>query len=938
MCKPILARKDFRHKQDGPTAMSGMLYDDGEEESKDAKAQRLNEEVHYKPIPTDDPKDRPRTQSEEELEATGTNSCGAKLLDDMRFQNSMGLVIVINGIVIGMETDMTSWGHWTEVENTFLAIFLFEVLLKMSVEGRRFFNWEHDDFFWNMFDSLIVGLGVFDVVSTFIGSGGSGGFATVFRMVRLLRILRIFRLLKFLKRLFLLAMGLIEACKAVFWVTILMAFVLYMCAIVLVKTVGRLPSSDHHYMFLNDRFGSVVESMLTLFVLMSSPNMLTYQDETGLLEEKPLLTVFLIGFITFGSFGMIAMLTGVINQAMFENNNLRKEEERLEHEVQRSYLGDKGIELFEQLCADEKVTDGEVPIEKVRSLAPKMVRLLEVCGARVDHGDMHKLIDFTDVDDSGTIDIEEFVYALEKCAEGLTPLAMMEVHHAVGACTRKLLKVEGHIEKSVKQTQEMLDSIQKQESTALRTETVMSEHIGVMGNAMQDLTARLDSGLSKQLADIMKSLQNVERWTEKSENRYRQTELVVSEQVGSIGNSMQKLLDRMDDTDTRVHLAVLQGMAEHCKSTSEGTQHAGGAPDLLQEQLELAISQQVGEMGKSVQKLSDQMDSSETRVQLVVSQEVGEIKLSLQRLLDERAGSGGAFRQEMPASQPDGATQMISQQVTDMSKAVQSLSQLQMIPQQVTDISKAVQSLSQQLERTETCMQKDEIKSVLQGLSDQRDCSSALSGQIGEMNLSLQTLSDRTGTSDESRFHLVISDVQRAAQKLLDIKECELESRFQLALSQQIEEIGMSVQMLLRQREDNNQDGLPYTGAAVSHQLQESSGRSPLFDPHVQAAEEIRKSLQCLMQKEDANEVRILGLQRAVDATQKSLLGGVAELGGVVMGGVADLFAKNVQSMPSEFTQRLLQDLSASHESTVRSLLAEQPLRPIARLNDNAPT
>merc|ERR1719359_1201567 len=172
--------------------------------------------------------------------------------------------------------------------------------MKFGILGpRSFFNVYHEDFHWNVFDLFIVGLGVFDFGMTALGGASSGGFATIFRMIRLLRILRIFRIIKFLKQLYLLAFGLVEATKAVFWVAILMCFVLYVCAIVLVKTIGRPPENDPHREFLDYHFGSIIESMLTLFVLMSSPNLPAYQDEAGLLESKPIFALFLIGFITF---------------------------------------------------------------------------------------------------------------------------------------------------------------------------------------------------------------------------------------------------------------------------------------------------------------------------------------------------------------------------------------------------------------------------------------------------------------------------------------------------------------------------------------------------------------------------------------------------------------------------------------------------------------
>merc|ERR1719482_2368732 len=196
-------------------------------------------------------------------------------------------------------------------------------------------------------------LGLVDFTVSFFMGQSTGGAATLFRIIRLLRILRIIRIVKFLKQLYLLAFGLAEAAQAVFWVTILMTFIIYVCAIIMVKTVGRPDASDEHHDFLNYHFGGVIPSMITLFVLMSSPNLPIYQDEAGLLEERPFFSIFLVVFIIFGSFGMIALLTGVISESMFEKNDMRKEEERIEHENMRKNMQLRCKVLFHSLSLDE---------------------------------------------------------------------------------------------------------------------------------------------------------------------------------------------------------------------------------------------------------------------------------------------------------------------------------------------------------------------------------------------------------------------------------------------------------------------------------------------------------------------------------------------------------------------------------------------------------
>jgi len=292
-----------------------------------------------------------------------------EMMDHSCFQISMATCILTNAVVIGGETDYPELDMWSLVETVFLVVFTMELVIRIYAVGVKDFFATGEDQLWNVFDFLIVGLGLFDfVVGKITAIGGdhhadadsskssSGGVSTLFRMVRLLRILRIFKIVRFLKQLYLLAFGFVEAAQAIFWVTVLMFFVLYICSIIMVRTYGRLPStgSDDYSKILGVQFRCISTSMLSLFELMSNPgNLALYHD---LMDDFPMLTLFLIAFVIFGSFGMIALLTGVISESMFEKNQMRAQEERQERELKRELLKGKCIELFasvEHDAADE---------------------------------------------------------------------------------------------------------------------------------------------------------------------------------------------------------------------------------------------------------------------------------------------------------------------------------------------------------------------------------------------------------------------------------------------------------------------------------------------------------------------------------------------------------------------------------------------------------
>jgi len=401
----------------------------------------------YQPLPTDDDDVVGADLDPEKDDAEP--SCGENLLESTVLQSFMAILIIANAGVIGLETDLPGLMNWDQIENLFLLIFTLELFLKMCIVGPWTLLYMHQDRAWTLFDMVIISLGIFDFTMSAMGGSGTGGFSTVFRIVRLLRILRI---IKFLKQLYLLAFGLVEATKAVMWVAVLMCFVLYVCSIVLVRTVGRLPETDEHYEFLQYRFGGIPETMLTLFVLMSSPNLPIYQDEQGLLESKPIFCLFLVGFITFGSFGIIAMLTGVISESMFEKNEMRKEEARQEFDAMRKDLGRRAKELFETLPSN---FEKQAEIHHVRSKIKPMRDLLLAAGANVTEEDVDRMVENMDDDNNGLISVQTFVHTMEKIAEGVHPLGIQELFHELASTHHDLVILNSVVDSVSARMEEM---------------------------------------------------------------------------------------------------------------------------------------------------------------------------------------------------------------------------------------------------------------------------------------------------------------------------------------------------------------------------------------------------------------------------------------------------------------------------------------------------
>merc|ERR1740129_2103428 len=311
------------------------------------------------------------------------------IMNSVPLQVFIGLAILSNAIVIGLETDYQELSIWNPLEVCFLTIFFVELVARMVCRGlREFFNPESSDFRWNVFDFVIISIGVIDVLLDILrrldllnGVGGAR-VSTILRLAKLLRILRVFRIVRFMKQLYLLAFGFIEAVGAVFWITILMLSTIYILSILLVPTLGRTTEADPHHALFAQKYPDIPTAMISLFELMSSPNLAEYQPAV---LDCPLYGCFLILFIVFGSWGMIALLTGVVQHSMFVDNQVRVEQDRADKEEKRNALVEECTQIFYQSQGND---NGDIHVEQVRTLLPLVQELFHKHRVQYDQYDL----------------------------------------------------------------------------------------------------------------------------------------------------------------------------------------------------------------------------------------------------------------------------------------------------------------------------------------------------------------------------------------------------------------------------------------------------------------------------------------------------------------------------------------------------------------------
>jgi len=207
-------------------------------------------------------------------------------------QNFIIGLIVINAIILGMETSPTIMTHigpqLLALDKLILGVFVVEIGLKLIAQGPGFFRRG-----WNIFDFIVVGIALVPA---------SGPLA----ILRALRVLRVLRLLSMLPRLRFVVEALLHSLPGIGSIALLMVVVYYVAA---VMATGLFGASHPEW------FGSIGHSMYTLFQIMTLESW-SMGIVRPLMADYPYAWLFFIPFILIATFTVLNLFIAIIVDAM----------------------------------------------------------------------------------------------------------------------------------------------------------------------------------------------------------------------------------------------------------------------------------------------------------------------------------------------------------------------------------------------------------------------------------------------------------------------------------------------------------------------------------------------------------------------------------------------------------------------------------------------
>jgi voltage-gated sodium channel len=226
----------------------------------------------------------------------------AAWIEQPRVQRTVIALIVMNAVILGLETSRAVMTHWgallTTLDAMILAVFVAELALRIAAHRAAFFR---DP--WSVFDFTVVAIALVPA---------AGPFA-VLRALRVLRVLRLLTMVPSMRRV---VGGLLAAIPGLASVIAIIGIIFYVAAVIATQLFGeRFP----------DWFGHLGESAYTLFQIMTLESW-SMGIVRPVMEVYPQAWLFFVPFILVATFTMLNLFIAIIVNAMQSHSAAQQEQ------------------------------------------------------------------------------------------------------------------------------------------------------------------------------------------------------------------------------------------------------------------------------------------------------------------------------------------------------------------------------------------------------------------------------------------------------------------------------------------------------------------------------------------------------------------------------------------------------------------------------------
>lgn len=373
------------------------------------------------------------------------------------FDFALGLLIVANSTVIGIETqlrlddDHEEEGVLFWLESFFLVCFLSELVVRWLADGTKNL---YNGWFW--FDFLLVATGVIYtwIVGPILVATSQDvpiiSQVLTLRVLRLMRLVRALRLMEQFQELWKLCSGLLKSARTMLSVCLLVLIALFVFACVgvdLISGSSKLNGNEETRQIIEVHFSSLMVTLLTLMQFANADSLASIY--LPLCKVEPSLVLYFLAMWLVVTVALMNLVTAIIvENALAKGREDAEEKQNILRKMLKKHLPDIE-EVFDKLDLDKS---GCLEMAELQEAArDAKIILPEDLKEYVDPFKLLEIFDLLDADRSGMIERSEFVDGIATLVVSAVPLettqilALLRQSHEVLLDSRKTLaRLEGY--------------------------------------------------------------------------------------------------------------------------------------------------------------------------------------------------------------------------------------------------------------------------------------------------------------------------------------------------------------------------------------------------------------------------------------------------------------------------------------------------------------
>lgn len=361
-------------------------------------------------------------------------AAGEALMNSWQFDCVVGMLIMVNALAIGLEADYRAAYAQQDSgelppaleisEVGFAIVFGAELCLRLWVQRCAFFiaaGWA-----WNVFDFAIISLQIVDQLLhmfTMVTINGpmNVSFLRLLRIMRLIRITRLIRVLRLIEELRTIVASIMGSLRSLVWTLVLLVIMIYTASVCFTQVVLDAGNTPHRSELLL-WFGRLGRTVLTMFECISGGVSWDVVVVPLATDISPCYGVLFCLYVAFCVLAMMNVVTGVFVQKAIQGGQEDKDNYLANHISELFFRDKEGCNVSDQITWEE--FESRLGVPDMQDYFKEM---------NVDVSEARGLFRLLDVNNSGTVDVEEVING---CLRLRGPAKALEMHLLLHETTR----------------------------------------------------------------------------------------------------------------------------------------------------------------------------------------------------------------------------------------------------------------------------------------------------------------------------------------------------------------------------------------------------------------------------------------------------------------------------------------------------------------------